>query len=102
MAMTANHNPGLEDLAAYREALGRAYAALDEAKTDVDFALDDVQATRDEARRVFGTPEATSGFSNVLSDLHLVARAIADAMDALPPLDEGAADEGSGASEVNL
>jgi hypothetical protein len=86
--MTVNRNPAPEDLAAYEAALASAYAALDEAKTDVDFALEDVEGARDEARRVFGTPEATSAFSNAIADIHLAGRALADAIDALPALDE--------------
>jgi hypothetical protein len=86
-------SPSKEDLAAYRAALGAAYAALDEAKTDIDLALDDVQAARDEARSLYGTPEATSVFSNAIADIHLAARAIADAIDGLPALDEGDVEE---------
>jgi hypothetical protein len=80
--------PAPEDLAAYEAALAAAYAALDEAKTDVDLALDAVEAARDEARRMYGTPEATSIFSGAISNIHLAARALADAIDALPALDE--------------
>lgn len=81
-------SPSKEDLAAFHEALAASYTALDELKTDVKSALDDVQAARDEARSLFGTPEATSVFGNALSNIHLAGRAIADAIDALPALDE--------------
>jgi hypothetical protein len=82
-----------EDLEAVNTKLAVAYAALDEAKSGVDLAIDDVQAARDEARRVFGTPEATSSFSNPLANAHLAARALADAIAELPALDEGDVEE---------
>ena len=94
-------SPAPEDLAAYEAALRAAYEKLDEAKTDVDLALDDVQSARDEARGMYGTPEASSIFGKAIADIHLAGRVIADAIDALPPLDEGMADKGGGASEVN-
>jgi hypothetical protein len=86
-------SPSAEDLEAFNERLAAAYATLDEAKTCVEAGLDAVEETRDEARRIFGTPEATSAFGNVLSDIHLAARTIASAIAGLPALDEGDANE---------
>ena len=80
--------PSAEDLGAFNERLAAAYATLDEAKTCVEAGLDAVEDTRDEARRIFGTPEATSAFGNVLSDIHLPARTIASAIAGLPAIDE--------------
>jgi hypothetical protein len=78
-----------EDLVAYNETLAAAYKAIEAAKNAVDVAIDDLEAARDAARRVHGTPEATSSFSNALGDLHLASRVIARAIDDLPPLDDG-------------
>jgi hypothetical protein len=77
-----------EDLEAFNELLGAAYATLDEASSSVDSAHDDVQAARDEARALYGTSEATSSFNSPLADIKLAARAIADAIAGLPPLEE--------------
>jgi hypothetical protein len=74
---------------AYEAALKTAYASLEAAKNVVDFTRDDLEAARDEARRIYGTPEATSSFGNALSDLHLASGVITHAIDDLPPLDEG-------------
>jgi hypothetical protein len=86
-------SPSKEDVAAYQAALGAAYAAIDAAKTDVDFALDDVETARDEARSIYGTSDATSAFNGAIADLHLAARAIADARNNLPSLDENDVDK---------
>jgi hypothetical protein len=86
MAVTA---PRPTKADAYEAALKTAYASLEAAKNAVDFALDDLETARDEARRIYGTPEATSSFGNALSDLHLASRVITHAIDDLPPLDEG-------------
>jgi hypothetical protein len=91
-------SPSKEDLDAYRERLGAAYAALDAAGASVDLARDDVEEARDAASTAFGTPEATSIFSDAISDCTLAARAIADAVDALPPLDEDDGKEEGGAN----
>ena len=95
--MTANHNPAptpsKEDLAAYEAALADAHAAIDTAKTAADFALDDVQAARDEARKTYDTSTATRIFSDVIRDINLAARALRDAIDGLPALDEGDGEE---------
>ena len=82
--------PSAENLEAFNERLAAAYATLDDAKICVEAGLDAVEETRDEARRICGTPEATSAFGNVLSDIHLATRALNDAIDALPPLNESA------------
>ena len=89
--MTASFSK--EDLDAYREALGAAYATLDEASTHTDLARDDIERARDEARSAYGTAEATSVFNNALASIKLAARAITDAIVELPPLDEGDGEE---------
>jgi selenocysteine lyase/cysteine desulfurase len=97
MAMTAN-SPPKESLEAYEGALGRAYAAFDEAKTTADLALDAVEEARDEARSLYGTPEATSIFSDAISDAKRAAKAFADAINALPALDENDVTEEEGSA----
>jgi hypothetical protein len=82
-----------EDLTAYRERLAAAYAAVEAVKTGIDFARDAVEEARDEARSLFGTPEATSAFNNPLADLSLASRATDDALNGLPAIDEGGANE---------
>ena len=84
----ADH-PTKEELTAYNECLAFALRSIDEAKTHVEYAHDSVEAARDAARTAFGTAGATSAFGNTLSDLALATRAIADARDGLPALDEG-------------
>ena len=86
-------SPSKEDLAAYREALGAAYAALNEAAAQTAYAHDHVEAASDETRRMYGTDAATSAFADALlatSDANL---AVINAIDALPPLDEEDSDE---------
>jgi len=77
-----------EDLGAFNEMLGAAYATLDEASTHIDSAHDDVQATRDEAVRLYGTGEATGAFNGALHAIAEAGRAIADATAALPEIGE--------------
>jgi hypothetical protein len=86
-------SPSKENLAAYEAALASAYTALDAAGASVDLARDDVETTRDEAHAIYGAPEVSNIFSDALSNLNLAARAIADAIEALPALDEDDAEE---------
>jgi hypothetical protein len=92
--MFATTSPTPEALAAYEDRLKEAHASTEQAKTALDFAIDDVQAARDEARALFGTPEATSSFNETLGDLQLAARVAANALRKLPAIDERATAEG--------
>jgi hypothetical protein len=81
--------PSKESLNAYEAALGAACARLDDARNGIDEALEEIEKAKDEARSLYGTPEATSIFSDAISGAKRAAKAIADAIDALPALDEG-------------
>jgi hypothetical protein len=81
-------SPSKEDLDAYREALGAAYATIDEAKTHVETARERIEEAKDEARRLFDPSTAAGIFNGVLSDADLADRAIVDMIDGMPALEE--------------
>lgn len=78
-----------EDLDAYTEALAAAYRTLEAVGTRIGNAHDDVERAADEARRNHDPATATRLFQAVLADIGLADRAIGDAQDGLPPIDEG-------------
>ena len=81
--------PAKETLAVYEAALGAAYTLLDEMRNGIDDARDEIERAKDAARELYDPSSAASIFNGVLAGVDLAARAIVDAIDDLPAIDEG-------------